>query len=151
MTPHPDFETLEFPTSFPLGAFQMDILTVDDLDEDFREVTRSADVLRGLFGPTWPDGLTRSYNATDLHWHHREFTAKRSFAWVIRDAETTYLGCAYFSPDMGKRGSGLATYWIVDRPDRRALLAEFGPLYTGWLTRKLPSDYKLRVQSNASL
>lgn len=151
MNPHPDFETLEMPASCWLGDFHLNILTADDLEEDYAEVMRSAEVLRGIFGPVWPDGLTKSYDETDLHWHHREFTAKRSFAWVIRDTAALYIGCAYLSPDIGARGAGQATYWIVDRPDRLALLARFGALYTAWLEGLLPAAYRLNAQSNADL
>ena len=108
MTPHPDFETLQVPMSLTLGAYHLKILTGADVEVDFEAVTHSRSVLQGLFGPTWPEGLTLEDNLTDLHWHHREFTAKRSFAWVIRDESGTYLGCAYLFPDTGARGAGEA-------------------------------------------
>ncbi|WP_300034290.1 hypothetical protein [uncultured Roseobacter sp.] len=85
MKPHPDFEAIDIPMTLTLGAYQLDILTSADVEVDFDAVTRSKSVLKGLFGPAWPEGLTFEDNLTDLHWHHREFTAKRSFAWVIRD------------------------------------------------------------------
>lgn len=77
-----------------LGAYYLDVLTAVDLEMDYEAVTRSQSVLQGLFGPKWPEGLTLEDNLIDLHWHHREFTAKRSFARVIRDEQATYLGCA---------------------------------------------------------
>ncbi|MEM9780391.1 MAG: hypothetical protein AAF813_10750 [Pseudomonadota bacterium] len=151
MTPHPDFAALEIPTSLRLGSFALEMLTAADLEEDYAAVTGSSLVLQGVFGPVWPEGLTLAYNETDLHWHHREFTAKRSYAWVIRDAVGAYVGCAYLSPDLGARGAGQATYWMVDAPERLQWLADFGALYVGWLREALPEGYDFRVVSNAGL
>lgn len=148
MTPHPDFETLQVPMSLTLGAYHLDILTGADVEADFEAVTRSSSVLQGLFGPTWPKGLTLEDNLTDLHWHHREFTAGRSFAWVIRDASGVYLGCAYLFPAIGTRGAGEAVYWMADTPERLAHLAEFGPLYEAWLTDLMPLPYALSLKHN---
>lgn len=151
MTPHPDFAAVEFPLSLTLGAYQLEVLTGADVVEDFEAVTRSASVLKGLFGPEWPEGLTLEDNLTDLHWHHREFTSKRSFAWIIRDGAGTYLGCAYLFPDIGALGSGEAAYWMAASPDRLAHLDSFGPLYEAWLKSNLPPQYDLRLNSNAEL
>ncbi|MEP1649462.1 MAG: hypothetical protein ABJK03_04485 [Paracoccaceae bacterium] len=151
MTPHPDFKALDLPLSLTLGAYHLTVLTGADVAEDFEAVTRSKSVLQGIFGPTWPEGLTLEQNLTDLHWHHREFAAKRSFAWIIRDAEGIYLGCAYLFPNIGECGAGEAAYWMADAPDRMAHLAFFGPLYEGWLKEILPPDYSLNINSNAHL
>lgn len=151
MTPHPDFEALDVPASAILGAYHLGILTGLDVEEDFEAVTRSKSVLKGIFGAAWPEGLTLEDNLTDLHWHHREFTAKRSFAWIIRDVAGLYLGCAYLFPDIGARGTGEAAYWMVDAPERLTHLAAFGPLYEGWLAELLPPSYALRFISNANL
>lgn len=151
MTPHPDFEALDVPMSFTLGGYQLDVLTAADLDVDYDAVMRSKGVLQGLFGPDWPEGLTKEYDLTDLHWHHREFTAKRSFAWVIRDGAGLYLGCAYLFPDMATRGVGEAPFWFVDAPDRQAHLAAFGALYETWLSALLPEGYQITLRSNAAL
>jgi hypothetical protein len=148
MTPHPDFETLQVPMSLTLGAYHLEILTGADVEVDFEAVTRSRSVLQGLFGPTWPEGLTLEDNLTDLHWHHREFTAKRSFAWVIRDGAGTYLGCAYLFPAIGARGAGEAAYWMADTPERLAHLAGFGPIYEAWLNDLLPPSYALNHKHN---
>ncbi|MEH6648072.1 hypothetical protein, partial [Sulfitobacter sp.] len=117
----------------------------------FEAVIRSESVLKGLFGDAWPEGLTLEENLTDLHWHHREFTSKRSFAWIIRDASGTYLGCAYLYPSIGKRGAGDAVYWMTDTPDRLAHLATFGALYEDWLKGLLSPSYVLDLTNNGSL
>lgn len=151
MTPHPDFEALDVPQTVTLGAFHLDMLTGADVDEDFAAVTRSQSVLQGIFGPTWPEGLTLESNLTDLHWHHREFTAKRSFAWIIRDRAATYIGCAYLFPEIGTTGSANAAYWMADAPERLAHLESFGPLYGTWLKELLPPQYQLTFTNNADL
>lgn len=151
MTPHPDFETLEVPASLTLGTYHLDVLTAADVDEDYKAVMRSQSVLQGIFDPVWPEGLTFNYDLTDLHWHHREFTAKRSFAWVIRDASGIYLGCAYLFPDIGARGKGHAPYWFADMPDRLTHLEAFAPLYKDWLAGLLPQPYTLSFSNNAGI
>jgi hypothetical protein len=108
-------------------------------------------VLRGLFGPDWPEGLSMDDNCTDLHWHHREFTTNRSFAWVIRSPDQTYLGCAYLFPAIGARGAAEATYWMAEGPSRLSHLAGFGPLFQSWVTALLPQGFAITFRNNASL
>lgn len=151
MIPHPDFETIDMPASKVLGMFHLDMLTAADLDEDYAAVIGSAHVLRGVFGPAWPDGLTREYDETDLHWHHREFTTRRSFAWVIRSKDGAYIGCAYLNPDLTTQGKGLAVSWMIDMPDRLALLARFESLFLDWLTDMFPPDYEITSRTNAHI
>jgi hypothetical protein len=95
--------------------------------------------------------LTLEGRLTDLHWHHREFTAKRSFASVIRNAAGLYLGCAYLFPAMGGRGTGEAVYWMANTPELVAHLAAFGPLYQAWVTDLLPPPFVHTFKSNVSL
>ena len=148
MTPHPDFADLDVPRIHKLHEFELAMLTADDLDEDYTAVMSSAAVLQGMFGPIWPEGLTRADDEVDLHWHHREFTASRSFAWVIRTQADGYIGCAYLFPDIATTGSGEAAYWMIDTPERTARLAAFGPKYMNWLASFLPDGYNLTVNKN---
>ncbi|MEL6573224.1 MAG: hypothetical protein AAFQ64_16295 [Pseudomonadota bacterium] len=151
MKPHPDFVGREVPFGFALGPYRLRNLTEADLEEDYDNVMASAAVLKGVFGGTWPEGLTKDYDATDLHWHHREFTARRSFAWVIRDSTERYVGCAYLNPEIGATGKGEAVYWMIDMPDRIAQLESFGGLYLDWLKSILPAGYDLKVTSNLDI
>jgi len=151
VTPHPDVAALDVPAAMSLGPYHLAMLTGADLDEDFATVTRSALVLQGLFDEVWPEGLTREDDLLDLCWHHREFTLRRSFAWVIRDAGGVYLGCAYLFPDIGARGRAEAVYWIADMPERHAHLSDFGELYRGWLTTLLPTPFEIAFKCNAHL
>ena len=138
MQPHPDFADKAPPRSADLGAFRLTPLAPDAAEEDFAAVTRSAPVLRGLFGGNWPDGLTLAENRIDLAWHEREFTLSRSFSWILRDASGGYLGCAYVFPDPGARGRGLVFLWLAHSPDRLENLHRFQPLLADWLAPWLP-------------
>lgn len=148
MYPFPVFENLHFPTDFQLGPFRCVWLRGVNYQEDFTAVTENAENLFGLFGNTWPDQLTLDENLTDLHWHEREFTMKRSFAWIIRDAQGTYLGCCYLVPSWTDADVGKATYWMVKPDHNSAALAAFGRLYRDWLTQVLPKTYTLKFFSN---
>lgn len=151
MKPHPDFAELDVPTRFVLNGYHLDILTGADVQEDFDAVTGSQKVIQGIFGPVWPDGLTLEDNLIDLHWHYREFTEKRSFAWVIRDRARCYLGCAYLHPKLGGRGVAEGSYWFTDTPDRQAHLTAFGPAYEAWITALMPAGFTIKMSNNAAI
>lgn len=138
MRPHPDFADRAPPPEAALGPWRLTPLDPAVAEEDFAAVNASARVLQGLFGNEWPDGLTLEENRIDLAWHSREFLLKRSFSWILRDSEGAYLGCAYVFPGPGERGKGEVFVWVVDRPDRRAILATMRPVLEGWLARWLP-------------
>jgi len=91
----------------------------------------------------WPDGLTLEENAIDLAWHEREFTVKRSFSWILRDAGRVYLGCFYIYPDIGARGSASVVLWIRKRADRDALAKTLKADLEAWVTNALPPDIAL--------
>lgn len=149
MEPHPDFAGRMLPRSADLGAFRLTPLVPEAAYDDFAAVTRSAGVLRRFFGSDWPVGLTLAENRLDLAWHEREFTLCRSFAWILRDADGDYLGCAYVFPEPGERGRGQVCLWLVDRPDRLALLRTFQPVLAAWLQPWLPEGgtYTWRVNA----
>ncbi len=148
MTPHPDFASLDIPQALAFGRFRMEMLTAEDLAEDYAAVMSSVPVLQGVFDAVWPEGLTLAANETDLHWHHREFTARRSFAWAIRTEAEGYVGCAYLFADIGTTGAGEAVYWMIDTPERLDRLEDFGAMYVAWLNTVLPPGYDLRVVTN---
>jgi hypothetical protein len=139
MQPHPDFAGSTLPRSADLGLFRLTPLAPDAAEEDFAVVTTSAPVLKGFFGGDWPLGLTLDDNRIDLAWHEREFRARRSFSWILRDKNGVYLGCAYVSPDLGARGQGQIHLWLADTPDRLALLTAFQPVLAKWLQPWLPA------------
>lgn len=151
MQPHPDFAASDLPRSATVGAFQLGPLSPEQVDEDFEAVTGSERVLAGAFGDDWPRGLTRAENLVDMGWHEREFTVRRSFAWIIRDAGGRYLGCAYLYPEPGLRGRGKVVIWIRDRPDRQVLLATFETAFMAWLAPYLPSGYAIETVTNAAI
>ena len=148
MYPHPDFVDTTLPRDADLGAFRLTPLSVAQVDEDFDAVTASVRVLSGFDGGNWPEGLTREDNLIDMGWHEREFTTRRSFAWIIRNREGKYLGCAYLYPDIATRGSGRVVTWMCDTPQRLELLGAFNTVFREWLIPFLPSGYALKWTSN---
>lgn len=144
MQPHPDFATTELPIRQELPGFVLSPLTPNEVVEDYEAVMASAAVLEGLFGDPWPVGLTLEENAIDLAWHAREFTARRSFAWVLRDPAGSYIGCVYIYPDIGTTGSAEVITWIIDRPDRAALSTRLTPVLQDWFAKVLPPGVALR-------
>ena len=130
---HPDFAGRPPPERAGVGAFRLAPLTSEIVEEDYRVVTASAASLRGLFGDAWPDGLTLEGNLLDLAWHEREFAARRSFAWVVREG-ALYAGCLYVFPRMGERGAVDVWFWLrSDGPDLRRRGDEFRAALTEWL------------------
>ena len=142
MKPHPDFSKTDLPMTVTLGAFELTPLSPAEVEEDYEAVMASATVLKEVSND-WPAGLTLEDNAIDLAWHYREFTERRSFAWIIRDKAGTYLGCAYIYPEIGGRGAAEIRVWFVDRPDRADLGAAFYPNFSAWLDEVLPSGLSL--------
>lgn len=142
MKPHPDFAGTALPRNHVLGDLHLTPLSPEFVDEDFDVVMQSAPLLKDLFG-TWPDGLTRASNLIDLAWHEREFTAQRSFSWILRDADARYLGCFYIFPAIGNRGLAEAVMWLRDLPDREDTARRFKDALKAWLSHVLPVDLHL--------
>lgn len=151
MEGHPDFIRRPLPERAVFDGFMLERLTPAVVEEDFRAVTQSAPVLRGLFGDDWPEGLTLAQNGADLARHAREFAACLAFAWVIRSEDGSYLGCAYLNPEPGVRGRGTVVTWIVAREDRLDLLAAFNSAFAAWLSERLPPGFALTWMSNDRL
>lgn len=142
MDPHPDFADVDLPRDVTVDTFRLTPLAPDFVDEDLAAVTATAHLMDGIFGD-WPAGLTREYNAIDLAWHEREFTARRSFSWILRDPGGTYIGCFYLFPELGTRGKAKATFWLCDLPDRATVAANLKAAIGAWLTTVLPPGIAL--------
>ena len=67
MKPHPDFAGRTIPQEVKLGDFRLTMLTAADLDDDMAAIEESAAELDGMFGNTWPRGMTREVDLADLH------------------------------------------------------------------------------------
>ena len=130
---HPDFARAPPPERASVGGFDLAPLATAIVEEDFAVVSASAAALRGLFGDDWPDGLTLEDNARDLAWHEREFAARRSFAWVLREGPL-YAGCLYAFPRMGERGVVDVWFWLrSDGPDWRDRSRPFQEAVAEWI------------------
>lgn len=150
MAPHPDFTALDWPREFVLRNYRLTPLTHAQVDEDYEAVMATAPLLGDFFGD-WPNGLTREENMIDLAWHDREFTTKRSFSWIIRDAANAYIGCFYVSPEPGARGQAHADMWLCDLPARCAVAAELKDALSSWLDDHLPNEIALTWATSPSL
>lgn len=148
MDPHPDFTDTTLPREADVGSYRLGPLGPAQAEEDFEVVTASEAVLVGVFGSDWPKALTLDENRVDMGWHDREFTAKRSFAWIVRDGAGAYLGCAYLYPDIGATGRGQVVTWMRDMPDRGGVLTRFNSVFEAWLRPCLPASYETRWTSN---
>lgn len=142
MQPHPDFAKVDLPRSIDLGVCRLSPLIAEHAEEDFEAVMSSGSVLRGVFGD-WPAGLTLEENRIDLAWHDREFTTRRSFSWIIRDASAGYLGCLYLFPDIGHRGSAEGVIWFRDMPNRDETAAAIAPTLRRWMKKQSPSGVQI--------
>jgi len=140
--PHPDFSDVALPRDLTVGTFRLTPLAPDFVDEDLAAVQATAHLMDSIFGD-WPDGLTREGNAIDLAWHEREFTARRSFSWILRDPDGTYIGCFYLFPELGRRGMAKATFWLCDLPNREAVAAQLKAELGAWLAGVLPPGLAL--------
>jgi hypothetical protein len=78
-------------------------LTRADLKDDLDAVNSSIEIIKKTRGGTWPEGqLSEEFDFLDLAWHEREFRDTSSFAYVVCDDSSKYIGCFYLYP-MGHR------------------------------------------------
>lgn len=150
MQPHPDFADTDLPRSFEIGAYRLTPLSMAQTEEDFAVVTDSAPVLTEIFGD-WPAGLTLEDNRVDLAWHDREFTARRSFSWIIRDEGDAYLGCFYVFPELGRRGYADAVIWLRRMDTRTEIATDLFPRLTDWAQNALPASVALSWTTSPQL
>ncbi|MDJ1009262.1 MAG: hypothetical protein QNJ13_15710 [Paracoccaceae bacterium] len=151
MDPHPDFAETALPRSAQLPSFRLTPLGPEVAEEDYEAVMSSADVLRGVFGDDWPLGLTLADNRVDMGWHDREFTACRSFAWVVRSPGGEYLGCAYVYPAIGARGAADVVTWVRDVADRAEVMRAFNTEFADWLAPFVPAGVALTWRSSPTV
>ncbi|SNS92807.1 hypothetical protein [Tropicimonas sediminicola] len=145
MKPHPHFRDREIPRIHALGIFRLKALSVDDLVRDYCAVMESAaDIKAANPSMTWPEGLTLEENLTDLAWHQTEFRNRRSFAWIIEDADGTYLGCLYVYPSISGEDAADVHWWW--RPGNGVHDDRFRDELSAWLSGRdwPPLDYRLQ-------
>lgn len=107
----PYVKKLRMPDGFtlPVRLVHHDVvatpLTRADLAEDLHAIRMSVDLIRRTRGGKWPpEELGEVEDLDDLVWHEVEWSAGISFAYVVRDAAGTYLGCFYLYP-LGRRAA----------------------------------------------
>ena len=74
-----------------------------DLADDVRGINAGIEHINTTRGGGWPTAaVSEEQNYVDLVWHELEFREGTSFAYVVRRADGTYLGCCYLYP-LGRR------------------------------------------------
>lgn len=131
-----------------LGNFLLTPLTPAQTHEDFAVVVEHSDILEGLFGDSWPADLTLEANTRDLERHEREFEDGTGFAWIVRDLNCKYAGCAYVVPNATKKSSARVVTWLSDRGEEFQLLSRFNREFRTWLLQHLPTDISLDWTTN---
>jgi hypothetical protein len=117
-------------------------LTRADLAEDVRGINASLELINRTRGGGWPtEPVTEDFNFVDLVWHELEFRESASFAYVLRDPDGGYLGCAYLYP-MGRRTTLTpelldydvdVSWWVVPRAYEQGLYEKVYQALQGWL------------------
>lgn len=133
MGPHPAFDDRTIPETAEVGAFRLRMLGLADLDADMAAIEESGADLHGVMGDSWPEGLTREDDAIDLAWHQKEFVSRRSFAFIIADETSDYLGCVYVMPLLGVADRAEIWFWFRSAVRDRDLGPAFRTAFTAWL------------------
>lgn len=150
MDPHPDFVGIALPREVQLKGCRMTPLSPAHVQEDYDIVMQTAPFLSD--GPgAWPDGLTLQENAIDLAWHEREFTTNRSFSWILRSEDGTYLGCFYIYPELGQRGFAKVVLWIRSRQGRAELALRLRAELADWTKAALPDGIETHWHCNPAI
>jgi hypothetical protein len=91
------------PAELAYGDLRAIAITRDDLRDDVDGINASIELIKRTRGGRWPAGpVSDESNFVDLVWHECEFRDGGSYTFVLRDAETQYLGCLYLYP-VGRR------------------------------------------------
>ncbi len=126
------------PDSVMLGSFHLQPLSIDDLEEDYKAVMESIELLQGTFGTysSWPSSdLTKRQDLVDLGWHEKEFQRRSSFAYVVEDERArAYIGCLYIFPSDTKGYDADVYMWLRTSAYSPQRLQELHSEAEKWLT-----------------
>ncbi len=122
-------------------------LTRADLREDLHAIRTSVALIRRTRGGKWPpDALSEAEDVDDLVWHEVEWAAGLSYAYVVRDAGGTYLGCFYLYP-LGRRATldearvaydVDVSWWVDAAAYERGDYARLYDALRAWLASEFP-------------
>lgn len=88
------------PLSADLDGYQLQLLSAEHAEADYRAVMDAAARIRGVFGADnlWPPAdLSFEDNLADLVRHQQESLTNISFAYAVRQ-QADYAGCLYIKP-----------------------------------------------------
>ena len=130
----------DIPLVFETERFRLRMLSVDDVELDFEAVIESRELLRAMFGRSWPrKGFTLKENLVDLERHQQEFLNRDAFAYtVISLDESRVLGCVYINPAR-KIGVDAEVYmWVRQSEYDQGLDAVLFKAIKRWLSSSWP-------------
>jgi len=94
--------TITIPKRIKSTSFVAGVLSAKHAEEDFVHVLENEKLIKRTRGNagSWPNPktLTLEENRIDLSWHQREFENGSSFAYLMRNKDGAYIGCAYLYP-----------------------------------------------------
>jgi RimJ/RimL family protein N-acetyltransferase len=106
-------ENFEVPAVLETERFRLRMLSVEDVEKDYKAVIESRELLHSM-GSTWPkEGFTIEENLADLERHQQEFLDRKAFAYtVVSLDESRVLGCVYINPSMQEGADAVAYMWV---------------------------------------
>lgn len=133
----PDFDV---PSVFETEQFQLRMLSVEDVEKDYEAVIESRELLRSMYGGSWPrDGFTLEENLRDLEQHQQEFLDCEAFAYtVISLDESRVLGCVYINPPRMTDADAEVVMWVRQSEFDRGLDAILFKTVKDWLNSVWP-------------
>jgi len=107
-------DSFEVPAFLETDRFRLRMLSTDDVEKDYEAVMESKEMLREIFGGSWPrDEFPLEENLTDLERHQREFEQREAFTYtVVSLDEARVLGCVYFYPSKDENIDAVAYMWV---------------------------------------
>ena len=122
-------------------------ITRADLSDDVSGINSSIALIQQTRGGGWPtEPVTEDFNFVDLVWHELEFREGKSFTYVVRASDATYLGCCYLYP-MGRRtqlSEQLLRYdvdvswWVTPDAYERGYYAKLYRALRHWIATAFP-------------
>jgi hypothetical protein len=133
----PDFDV---PSVFETEQFRLRMLSVEDVEKDYEAVIESRELLRSMYGGSWPrDGFTLEENLRDLEQHQQEFLDCEAFAYtVISLDESRVLGCVYINPPRMTDADAEVVMWVRQSEFDRGLDAILFKTVKDWLNSVWP-------------
>jgi RimJ/RimL family protein N-acetyltransferase len=143
-------DNFESPASLETDRFRLRMLSLDDVEKDYKAVIESRELLHTMFGGPWPrPGFTLEENFADLERHQQEFLSRKAFAYtVVSLDETKVLGCVYIDPPETTDSDAVVVMWVRQTEYDKGLDEILFNTVRNWISSDWPFkkvDYPGRV------